>query len=437
MTKLKISSDSNINYLAKVVKLTNIRKHSNADRLQITTIDGNNIIVDLNTSIGDTGVFFPVESQLSDWFLKENNLYDDSTMNKDSTKRGFVNKTGRIRAVKLRGEASEGLFLPLTSLIKCFDNLKESDFTVNTEFDSVVDKLLIKKYVVKQQISKSNNNSKPNNQPKKLFNKLIENQFRFHDSTPKLGANVHKVHPDDLITITSKLHGTSVVLSNILCKRPLTVKERIAKFFGVPVIETHYDNVYSSRTVVKNKNINTESSNNHYYKTDIWGQVNGEYKSFLEKGITLYGEIVGYLDGGGYIQKGYSYGCQPNSHDFYVYRITTTNVDGKVIEFSWEQIVDYCNKYGIKYVPLYYHGLAKNLFPELNVENHWNENFLERMKQEYLEKMIPVDKVPDEGVVLRIEKGLNIDYFKLKSFLFLEGETKALDKGEVDVESES
>lgn len=437
MTKLTISKESNVNYLAKVVKLTNIRKHSNADRLQITTIDGNNVIVGLDTNVGDVGVFFPVESQLADWFVSTNNLYDESTLNKDSTKKGFVNKKGRIRAVKLRGEASEGLFLTLESLIKFDLDLQMSDFIVNTEFDTVCDRLLIKKYVVESQTRNSNKvSTKGNNQPKKLFNRLIENQFRFHDSTPKLGANIHKVHPDDLITITSKLHGTSVVLSNILVKRPLTWKEKVGEYFGLSIRDTYYDNVYSSRSVVKNKDINA-TNQNHYYKTDIWGVVNEEYKMFLEKGITLYGEIVGYLDNGVYIQKGYSYGCPVNKHDFYVYRITTTNEDGKVIEFSWEQIVSYCEKYGINYVPLFYHGLAKHLYPELKTDTHWNEEFLSKLKETYLEKMIPVDKVPDEGIVLRIEKGIEIEYFKLKSFLFLEGETKLLDKGEVDVESES
>ena len=42
-----------------VVKITELRKHTNADRLQIATIFGNSVIVSLDTHIGDMGVYFP------------------------------------------------------------------------------------------------------------------------------------------------------------------------------------------------------------------------------------------------------------------------------------------------------------------------------------------------------------------------------------------
>lgn len=43
------------------------------------------------------------------------------------------------------------------------------------------------------------------------------------------------------------------------------------------------------------------------------------------------------------------------------------------------------------------------------------------------------NKIPEEGICVRKE-GLNIEVYKLKSFRFLEGETKSLDTGEVDTE---
>ena len=49
---------------AYVVKIKELHKHSNADRLQCTTIFGSNVIVDLNTKIGDLGIYFPVDLQL-------------------------------------------------------------------------------------------------------------------------------------------------------------------------------------------------------------------------------------------------------------------------------------------------------------------------------------------------------------------------------------
>jgi hypothetical protein len=428
---LKIQNKTNENYLAKVAVINNLRKHKNADRLQITTIDGNNVIVGIDIKEGDKGIFFPLESQISDWFLKENNLYDDKTLNKDQEKKGYISHKGRVRALRLKKEMSEGLWLPISSLYSSFEDIYEGDLKDGTYFDTVLDKLLVKKYVIEVKERKSGGLKNQVKQEKK-FSKIIDSQFRFHESTAQLGKNIYKVNPDDIIVITQKLHGTSVVLSNILCKKQLTWKDKLAKFFGINVVEEFYDNVYSSRTVIKNKYEDTTNPNS-YYKTDVWGEVNNEYKEFIEKGITLYGEIVGFESSGSFIQKGYVYGCEQKQHKFYVYRITSTNVDGRVIEFSWQQIKDYCNRYSISHVPEYYYGIAYNLF-NLNKEHHWNDNFFNKLKETYLEKTLP-EKTPDEGIVLRIEKGLNLEYYKLKSFTFLEKETKQLDKGEVDLES--
>ncbi len=44
------------------------------------------------------------------------------------------------------------------------------------------------------------------------------------------------------------------------------------------------------------------------------------------------------------------------------------------------------------------------------------------------------DNVPEEGIVLRREVN-GIDVYKLKSINFLEKESKMLDRGEIDIES--
>jgi hypothetical protein len=46
------------------------------------------------------------------------------------------------------------------------------------------------------------------------------------------------------------------------------------------------------------------------------------------------------------------------------------------------------------------------------------------------------NNVPDEGIVLRIENP-NTEAFKLKSFRFLQKETKDLDQGVVSMEDEN
>ena len=104
---LSISKQANPNYLAKVVEITNIRKHENADRLQVAVIDFNDVITGLDTKVGDLVVYFPVESQINFEFLKHTNQFASQLLNEDTTIKGYFDKNGRVRAVKLRGERSK------------------------------------------------------------------------------------------------------------------------------------------------------------------------------------------------------------------------------------------------------------------------------------------------------------------------------------------
>lgn len=179
----------------------------------------------------------------------------------------------------------------------------------------------------------------------------------------------------------------------------------------------------------------------HYYKTDIWGDVANEVYPSLRKGETIYGEIVGYTKEGGAIQSmsrgDYDYGCQPKEHKFYAYRITATNVDGQAFDLSFPQVKERCAQMGVLHVPEYFYGYAKDLYPELDTHHFWQDNFLTKLQEDYLEKKCPmsVNDVWDEGIVIRNES-MNLESFKLKSFNFKMDESKQLDSGVMDLETE-
>ena len=63
---------------------------------------------------------------------------------------------------------------------------------------------------------------------------------------------------------------------------------------------------------------------------------------------------------------------------------------------------------------------------------------VDKLREKYLEKQCTVckNKVPNEGIVLRVDE-LGSRALKLKSFAFLQKETKDLDKGNVDMEEEN
>lgn len=138
------------------------------------------------------------------------------------------------------------------------------------------------------------------------------------------------------------------------------------------------------------------------------------------------------------VQKNYVYGCNEGECEFYVYRITNTNPDGVHIELSWGQIKDFCTRYELKHVPEYYYGYAKDLYKDIIVDEDWATNVLNRMMTDFnLEKDCEFNKkgIPAEGVVIRPDRLFECSPVKLKSFRFLERETKELDSGEVDIET--
>lgn len=256
----------------------------------------------------------------------------------------------------------------------------------------------------------------------------------------------HVITPNTRIQMSYKIHGTSGISAYVLCKQPLNWKQKIAKWLTGEEFNK-YDYIYSSRTVIKNKYYNPNVKEG-YYNVDVWAEADKIVRPCLSKGVTAYYEILGFLPNGRYIQKNYDYGCTPpKENEVYtpekhfkvrIYRVTYTNVDGKVFEFTPMQVQKWCESVGLIPVEECYYGLAKDLYPDLDISNHWNENFIERLandKNFYMELNSPhcSNKVPHEGVVIKIDDGVS-RAFKLKCFRFLNKEQELLDKGEDNIE---
>jgi hypothetical protein len=422
----------NINYCVTVVEINKLVPVGKADRLQSAIILGNSVIVSKDIELGIKGLFFPLECQITDQFLSKHNLLREKEKNIDVTRAGFFELNGRVRAVNLRGSKSEGFFMPMTAL---HDDYKELiELPVGTDFDYLNDECICRKYVIKQ---KTQTNTPKQSKSVNKFSRLVDNQFNLHIDTMQAKKNFHRINPTDIISITDKWHGTSAVFSNALTNRTLKWHEKLLLKIGVKIETTEYGNVYSSRKVIKNKYIN-EGVTPGFYDADIWSIVNDDLQSLIPKGVSIYGEIVGYIPGSGKaIQGGYAYNCQPNTYKFLVYRITNTTLDGHVTEYSWQQIKDFCNKYGLEHVKEFYYGYAKDLYNYVPVDDEWNDIVLSQMIDDYnLEKECKYNKgMPAEGIVIRADNLYLCEPMKLKSFAFLKHETSLLDSGEQDIES--
>ena len=439
--KLQIKSD-NPNYVARVVKLENVRKHSNADRLQCVSILANNVITGLNAKDGDSYIYFPLECAINGEYLSWSNSFSKAEMNADTSVKGFFGKHGRVKAISLRGEKSEGYIVPLQDIVDWLNEVGNKcsvvDFEHDVDFDHIGDIKICEKYINPETLRKQQNAERNKNKKVKRESKIVPLQFRVAEDTKHLKREMDKLNLDDIITIGYKMHGCNMSLGKVLCKRKLGVLDKVCRFFGANIDENHYDLVYASRRVVKNEYADKETDS--FYDFDVWELMAQKYKDALKDGVVLYGEVVGYGPTGGGIQGDYDYGQDKTSCEFYAYRGTIVNASGDVFEMTTPQLERYCKKMGIPMVPIFYYGTVRNWIEEYNrhnVENEidvedraWRDRLLADWMDKYNEKdcYMCKSKVPEEGIVV-IRESDHFEAFKLKSFRFLQRESDELDKG--------
>ena len=442
---LKIKEGSE-NYAATIVEINSIFPIEGADRIVRTNVFGNDIIVSKDVKIGDKMIYFVSGTKLNPEFCKYNNLYSNKEDNIDpEAKPGYFSKTGRVKAIKLKGVISDGILLPLLSLAPILGpGINLNRLEIGNTFTDIDNIPICEKYIVPVA-----RNSNPGDKVPKIarFNRILDNQFQFHNSTENLRKNIHKLNPNDIIGIHYKKHGTSAVFANIPVKRILSWYERLLIWLGVNISTTIYDIVYSSRTVIKNQYLNPESKVG-YYGEDIWGVVAKEIEHLIPKNWTIYAEILGFTPNGNSIQKGYDYGCKQGEHKFYVYKISVVNSDGQVIYLTDKQIEEYCEKVGLFYKDTFiYYGNIDNLFESKDftdwdvlhrkdVRDTWQETLLDYLEYKYNEKdcYMCTNKVPEEGIVLRIEHLEEYEAYKLKSKRFILRESEAQENLETNLE---
>jgi len=452
--KLIKGKKANENYLAKVVHIQIFKKHSDPEvtKLKCATIDGFNIITSIDAEPG-LYIYFPTACCINPNLLSYNNLFRHSELNNNPEKTGLFEDNGKVKTVKLRGELSEGFIMPaveFTNWITAETN-KKIELTEGIEFDTVEHEgktfWVNKKYVVKRTQGTPGGSSKATPKVKKTLDKVIPSQFRYHYETIQIKKCPNVIQPDDLISISEKIHGMSHISAYIKCHKKLTWKEKLAKWLTGNPFDI-YDYIYASKHVIKNQYYNPNVSGG-FYGCDTWKYADDYLKPYLQKGMTIYAEIVGYNPTGTYIQKGYDYGCVPPKHGNTIdyrpeihfkvrpYRITLTNVDGEVHEFSAREVQQYCKSVGLTPVTELYYGYARDLYPDLDETQHWQENFLEKLandKDFYMECNSPSckNKVPHEGLVIKKEDSLS-HAWKLKCFKFLD---KSQKDPEMDTEDE-
>lgn len=439
MAELKIIPEYS-NYAAVVCSLKYLTPIEGMTKIQIAKILGEQIVVSADQKIGDLGIFFPSGSVINGEFLSKNNLYRHNYLNADPTKAGFFEDSGRVKALKLiKGTViSTGFWIPIESISYL---INPAELSENDQFNYVNEKLICEKYISEAALKALRSAQKTgNDRLARKFSRLIPNQFALHLDTSKLSLNLGVFELDSVIAITDKWHGTNATFAHVLVKKELNWREKLAKLFGVPVTESEYGYIAGSRRCVKSVDIN-EAEQSHFYAENVWETVLEEIKHKIDFGYTLYGEIVGFTPSGAPIQKNYDYSCLPKAHKFVVFRITYTTQYGNVIELSWQQIKDYCDKHDLDYVPEFFFGTVRQFLSGVEYdEREWREVFLKKVQTSFNMEQDCVycrNTVPAEGVVVRLDGKQSFAAYKCKSKKFLLHESEESDTNNSSIEDEN
>lgn len=438
-------------YNAYVTRIKNLRKHPNADRLQLGECFGNTVCVSLEYVDNQLGIYFPCDGQLSVEFAEVNNLLrkkDDAGNNCG----GYMDPNKRnVTAIRLRGEKSDGLFLPLTCLESFGDvsTLKEGDVINTFNGHEICCKYIPRRNHRQGHVSDGNRTRK-----KKVD---VAPLFAEHADTEQLAYNLGAFKPGDEIEITLKMHGTSQRTGYLPIFKGYkrTFKDWLLRRDGKPIYDWGYVSG-TRRTVLDNYD------GGYYGSNEFREQHSKTFEGKLWKGETVYYEVVGFTHTGAPImaegnneklgkdfvkQYGkitvFSYGCRPlgldinvsyfegnieegivkeyPQSDIYVYRMTMTNEDGDVVEYSPDFMRYRCEQMGVKTVPVMWKGIIPAHTGDAAAIRLGQDAgaWIKEKAEQYYDGPDPIGKTHvREGVVVRILNRPKFTAYKHKNHSF-------------------
>lgn len=438
-------------YNAYVTRIKNLRKHPNADRLQLGECFGNTVCVSLEYVDNQLGIYFPCDGQLSVEFAETNNLLrkkDDA----GNSIGGYMDPNKRnVTAIRLRGERSDGLFLPLTCLESFGDvsTLKEGDVINTFNGHEICCKYIPRRNHRQGHVSDGNRTRK-----KKVD---VAPLFAEHADTEQLAYNLGAFKPGDEIEITLKMHGTSQRTGYLPVFKGYkrTFKDWLLRRDGKPIYDWGYVSG-TRRTVLDNYD------GGYYGSNEFREQHSKTFEGKLWKGETVYYEVVGFTHTGAPImaegnneklgkdfvkQYGkttvFSYGCRPlgldinvsyfegnieegivkeyPQSDIYVYRMTMTNEDGAVVEYTPDFMRYRCEQMGVKTVPVMWKGIIPVHTGDAAAIRLGQDAgaWIKEKAEQYYDGPDPIGKTHvREGVVVRILNRPKFTAFKHKNHNF-------------------
>lgn len=341
--------------LAHIEKVEWIKPIEGADKIELCGVLGWQCVIKKNEfKVGDTIIYVEVDSVMPEKkefeFLRERKF--------------------RVRTIKLRGELSQGLVLPLSSI-------KRGKYKIGQD---VTDELGVKKYLTPSEIAELNEINKSKNLLIRRFKKYKHKSNRFPTWISKTDEerlqNIPQVlvqFKDSICYITEKIDYQSVTFTS----KPNN--SFIGRLFGK-----------KTEFVVASRNLRVLDKNTLYWK--IANKYNIEKILKENPDLTIQGE-----QGDG--------GVQGNKYEieelmFWVFNVINHRT-GKHLNYN--EMYEFCKKYDLPIVPIVFTGLISSVGDKV-------EDWVEYSKS----KSLINPNVVREGIVVRvIEDGKKLLSFKV------------------------
>lgn len=347
-------------YSAFVTTITHLAPIEGAHSIQLATILNCTVIVGSAAAVGDVGIFFPEDGQLSEEYARANDLIrrkDPATGEKVG---GFFEENCRVRTQKFLGVRSEGYFAPLSSLSYTGGKTEKlSTGDMLTEFNG---RQICQKYISeKTRRYNQKTEGKKKGSRKAIYRKHYPT-FPEHVDTVQLAHFVRQIPVGSLITITAKYHGTSARYGNVRTFQDIPRWKQLVNRVRPTTFPTQFSSFVSGsrRVILDNARRDDGFYSKTTFRTDLAAQLDGK----IAPGFVVYGEIVGWVSENtpvmakhstkairnrAYTKKYgdniiYKYGCPPGTNKFYIYRVVSTTEDGDQIDLTPTQLSKWCDE---------------------------------------------------------------------------------------------
>ena len=263
-------------YTVEVCTVDEVRRHPDADRLDIIKIKGWECITGRDDHVpGDTVIFVPPDSLVTDSFVNEFNV----TYLKGKGK-------NRIGAVKLRGEWSEGLVVPNKEGFKVGENV--------ASFYEII------KYEPIQPPTPGKGGSRRGDKHTRAKYRLYGSLFPKYTHIENVKNFPDILEEGEEVVITEKIHGTNF-RAGLVPLQGGKLYKLLMKLFG-----------QSHRFLIGSRNVilDHDTKRTTFYGDNVYAKAAKMWTLdvVIPEDYIVYGEIYGRNTNGSAIQKNYEYG---------------------------------------------------------------------------------------------------------------------------------